>query len=1232
MAGPEHDGPAGSADAPPPDAAPGDADGRPRRRVARRLGASVLALVALAALALGAAAWVAAHLDHPSVAPRLEALAADALGAPVTWDRLSVDLASGRLSARGVAVAQPEPLDAHAPTALRVDALDGRIDLPALARGAVRVDGLHVRGVALTEVTTPDRSTTAALFPGDPDDDAPATPPSASLDALRGLDVRVAGLRIDGVDLAWIDVDPEGRVTRSTLGPVALRGDAAPAEGGLGAELELDLDGARVEAGALGGVGPDAEAPGPGARLGGGATLAVRPLAGGGANTTLSVDVELREPSLLPGLAVDPARLEAELEVRLLPDEERIGIALTRLSALDGALEATLAGTVRDARPDALVDARGDAHVRVDALPWRVPGLTVDDVALDLTAEGATLAPDAVEGRLRVVGRAAAVRYAPPAAGAEDPATDPAPAGAPPAGGARQGPREPAPPGHAALTGVRLEGTVTSGGPAAIRLEASDVDVEGGGARLAATDARVGVAGDTWLDALLAGEPPAADVTLAAASLDARAAGVAVRAEALATEARVDLGADRHAGRIAAARLSLRAGGDAVTATGADLAVRADRPLALGDVSDAGATVTLEGPVRSLVAPGASLRGARLDVALRRPPGRATYALDGDVAVASAVVAGRRLDGARRLSVEGEVDPARLDGDLRLALSGAAGPELSLDASADTGGGTLDWRVGLGVSRLAPLLALAGLDGRGLTVEGVRVDAGGDVAGVLVPGPAGARRVAAAPRERLRGAQRVEIALDGVAYEREDLSVRAPSMRLRVAADHRDAGSEVTLAWTAPTVHARAGDAASRLDDVDVEATLALGPGVDASAFRFEVRARVGAVDDARLEPVPVRDLVVAVDGTWDPRAVRVSALRLTHEATGTALEATVDWERVAGAGDPADAVPGREAVVVEGALVQDVALAASLGLADRARGRLRVPFRVASGDLVAWDVALALVPDDVDLALVGGRWAVEGLSGTVPVTQVVTLADGGVRIDAGRGAQRLARNRFSDVQPFLGGDDWLSAERLVVLGEPVGPLAGNLRVSGTTFALDRLQVAWREGVVTGQLLVDWPTLADRPRDTTAVTFRGNATGIRLPGSDEVLDANGALVLRPASLQLDGTVHVVRVGRSHLRALLDAFDPYHEDVSANRVRAALRVGYPEYVRLRVREGTLDAKVDLGGLAGAVRIDEIRSVPVGPLLARWVRPILDAIWPAPQAAPEAGVPEAAAPPSSPGATP
>jgi hypothetical protein len=78
--------------------------------------------------------------------------------------------------------------------------------------------------------------------------------------------------------------------------------------------------------------------------------------------------------------------------------------------------------------------------------------------------------------------------------------------------------------------------------------------------------------------------------------------------------------------------------------------------------------------------------------------------------------------------------------------------------------------------------------------------------------------------------------------------------------------------------------------------------------------------------------------------------------------------------------------------------------------------------------------------------------------------------------------------------------------------------------------------------------------------------------------------------------------------MLDVLDPFRESANANRVRSALALGYPKFVRFRLHDGTVDAKVELGGLAQLVRLNEIKAIPVGPVLQKYLAPSLVGLLP------------------------
>lgn len=287
----------------------------------------------------------------------------------------------------------------------------------------------------------------------------------------------------------------------------------------------------------------------------------------------------------------------------------------------------------------------------------------------------------------------------------------------------------------------------------------------------------------------------------------------------------------------------------------------------------------------------------------------------------------------------------------------------------------------------------------------------------------------------------------------------------------------------------------------------------------------------------------------------------------------------------------GRRSLFVQGVLSQSLDKFATSSFSGR--GYLKIPFIVESADRSVFHIEALPEMENVSFEIPSKNVSVMGLSGVMRIVEDLSLGQGGVAIVEQQGANPFALVRFHDLHPFITGRSFISLDRLRLGPFEAGPLAGNLRIMGKVISLDQLEAKWRDGHITGQLVVD--TSRARP----AAYFRGAVTGVRPSDSDERLDANAALNIDLAHMDMEGRVHIIRISRNHLLDLLDSFDPWHEDVTINRIRMGLSLGYPKYARLRMDQGFLSAKVELGGLTSAIRIDEIKGIPTGPLLRKYL---------------------------------
>jgi hypothetical protein len=138
-------------------------------------------------------------------------------------------------------------------------------------------------------------------------------------------------------------------------------------------------------------------------------------------------------------------------------------------------------------------------------------------------------------------------------------------------------------------------------------------------------------------------------------------------------------------------------------------------------------------------------------------------------------------------------------------------------------------------------------------------------------------------------------------------------------------------------------------------------------------------------------------------------------------------------------------------------------------------------------------------------------------------------------------------------------------------------------------------GRVIGECIID-----RRPEDTL-VHLHLRASNLA-SSHGEPFDGNAAVELSLKQRSLEGRAEILRIGKRHLEDLLDLHDPHHSDPAANKVRRALQLGYPDRVRLAFSHGFANAKLNFGGLARLITIDELRGIPMGPIIDKLLGPL------------------------------
>jgi len=194
---------------------------------------------------------------------------------------------------------------------------------------------------------------------------------------------------------------------------------------------------------------------------------------------------------------------------------------------------------------------------------------------------------------------------------------------------------------------------------------------------------------------------------------------------------------------------------------------------------------------------------------------------------------------------------------------------------------------------------------------------------------------------------------------------------------------------------------------------------------------------------------------------------------------------------------------------------------------------------------------------------------------------------------------RFADQHPLLNRSGFFSISHLKTPFVSIAPLVGNLEIEQNVVSLRQFEMGVRGGNITGQCGITW----NGAKSTVELHVR--ASGVQ-SSHGEPFDGNIAVAISAADRTIDGRAEILRIGERHLLDLLDLQDPVHVDPAMNRIRTALHFGYPDSLRLVFDHGFASAQLELGGLARLIRINEVRGIPMGPIVDQMLSPMLSGL--------------------------
>jgi hypothetical protein len=281
------------------------------------------------------------------------------------------------------------------------------------------------------------------------------------------------------------------------------------------------------------------------------------------------------------------------------------------------------------------------------------------------------------------------------------------------------------------------------------------------------------------------------------------------------------------------------------------------------------------------------------------------------------------------------------------------------------------------------------------------------------------------------------------------------------------------------------------------------------------------------------------------------------------------------------------------GSLTQDLSKVWRNADVFSGEGRAELRFAVESSDLAVFHTSGTLTLDRVGVRMPQRGLVAEGVGSEIPWLWAFERKAHGIAFIQGRRLNPYSTLRFADQHPLFSRRSYLSIRRLITPQLTLESFAGNLKVDHNLIAIEQMEMSVRGGHLAGQCLID----------TDPKALRANAelraTGI-LSSGGEPFDGNAALSVSLRDRSVDGRAEILRIGRRHLLDLLDLQDPYHATPAFNRVRRALAIGYPDRVKVTFDRGFANVHIAFGGLASLVKVDDLRGIPMEPLIDKYVK--------------------------------
>ncbi len=558
-----------------------------------------------------------------------------------------------------------------------------------------------------------------------------------------------------------------------------------------------------------------------------------------------------------------------------------------------------------------------------------------------------------------------------------------------------------------------------------------------------------------------------------------------------------------------------------------------------------------------------------------------------DLAIEGLHAAGAEL-GNEHLTASLELDRARPSLQFGLTSERLAKTDLQLSAAFDREQQAVTYRANGRLSALAPLGPVASrihaLAGFELSKLALQLNSQGHLDGVISGARAdGSWVLAPRPLSTAKLSASLELGMSELTWADGDRALSTPAATLRATLDANAEQRTVHSDFAADEIGFGLGRHRLRVTGLHDQSVLRSTGPLAEGGLELEQHASIAAVEQNFAPMYRVGEVRADVHVRREPNGlIRVDDIQIDNRAAGTTL-------RVRGGVDLGDDL---RRLSLRATIAQDLSRVSNRRELFTGSGNALMSLSVDSPDFRVFHSSAELKLEHAQIRLPAAKIALDGIEGDVPVVVDVTYGRKGVELLRGERSNPYATLRFADQHPLRKNHSFISIARLTSPFVTVAPFAANLEIEQNIVSLSQLEMGVRGGSITGDGVFDW----NGAQSSIQADLR--ATGV-LSSHGEPFDGNAALLVDIGDRSIDGRADILRIGPRHLLDLLDLQDPEHESSGMNRIRTALHFGYPERVRLAFKHGFASAGVSFGGLASLISIDDVRGIPIGPLLERVV---------------------------------